>query len=101
MKNILVGISVVFLFLGILGSGFDYGFFTLLRVVVSGTTAFLSWKAYATNQEGWVWVFGALAVTFNPILPLALGRDIWVLTDLLAIGILITSIFRFKVFKTD
>jgi len=83
-KNIVTIIPVIFLFLAILG-GWPYGLYTLLRLVVCGTTAYLSWLAYESGKQPWLWIFGFIALIFNPLIPLHLGRDLWVVVDLLVV----------------
>jgi hypothetical protein len=97
-KNIAIVISVIFLFLAII-EDWPYGFFTLLRLVVFGTTAYLSWLAYKIEKEVWIWIFGFIALIFNPLIPLHLGRDVWMVVDLLVAVFLIISIFVFKLPK--
>ena len=97
-KNIAVIISVILLFLATI-EGWPYGFFTLLRLVVFGTTAYLSWLAYRSEKQAWTWIFGFIALVFNPLIPLHLGRDLWVVVDLLVAVFLIISIFAFKLPK--
>jgi len=97
-KNIAIVISVVFLFLAMI-EGWPYGFFTLLRLVVFGTTVYLSWLAYKSKKQSWIWIFGFIALVFNPLIPLHLGRDLWMVVDLLVAGFLIISIFVFKLPK--
>ncbi|MBL7086650.1 MAG: hypothetical protein ISS28_06095 [Candidatus Cloacimonetes bacterium] len=97
-KNIAIIISVIFLFLALL-EGLPYGFFTLLRLVVFGTTAYLTWLAYRSEKQAWIWIFGFLVLVFNPLIPLHLGRDLWVVVDLLVAVFLIISIFAFKLPK--
>ncbi|PIV39883.1 MAG: hypothetical protein COS29_00215 [Candidatus Omnitrophica bacterium CG02_land_8_20_14_3_00__42_8] len=97
-KNIATIISATFLFLAMFSS-WPYGFFTLLRLVVFGTTVYLSWLAYKSERQSWTWVFGFIALIFNPLIPLHLGRDLWVVVDLLVAVFLIISIFIFKLPK--
>ncbi len=97
-KNIAIIISVVFLFLAMI-EGWPYGFFTLLRLVVFGTTVYLSWLAYRSERQIWAWAFGFIALVFNPLIPLHLGRDLWMAVDLLVAVFLIISIFAFKLPK--
>lgn len=59
-----------------------YGFYTLLRLVV---TAIAIWSAiveYRNGRDGWAWIFGFVALGFNPIVPVYLDREIWILIDL-------------------
>jgi len=97
-KNIAIIISVVFLFLAMI-EGWPYGFFTLLRLVVSGTTAYLTWLAYRIEKQTWSWIFGFIALVFNPLIPLHLGRGLWKVIDLLVGVFLFISVFAFKLPK--
>ena len=94
-KNIAAIISATFLFLAML-SGWPYGFFTLLKFVIFTLTAYIAWISYQAKQEKWTWIFGFIAVIFNPFIPLYFGRDFWILVDLIVAVFLIISIFIFK-----
>ena len=94
-KNFAIVISIVFLFLAMFGV-WPYGFYTLLRLVVVGTTVDLSLLAYSSERQIWTWTFGFIALVFNPLIPLYLGRDLWMVVDLLVAVFLIISIFAFK-----
>lgn len=95
-KNILTIISVIFLFLAFF-EGWPYGFFTLLRIVVCVTTAYSGWIAFKYEKEFWAWTYGIIAILFNPIIPLHLGRELWLLMDLFVAIFFIVSIFLFKI----
>lgn len=70
-----------------------YAYFTLLRFVVCAVTAYCAVLANSQKNEQWTWVFSVVAVLFNPIIPVHLNRDIWIVIDL-AIGIvLLVSLF--------
>lgn len=97
-KNIAIVISVTLLFLAMI-EGWPYGFFTLLRLVVFGTTVYLSWLAYKSERQSWIWIFGFIALVFNPLIPLHLGRGLWKVIDLLVGVFLFISIFAFKLPK--
>jgi len=97
-KNIATIVSAIFLFLAMFGS-WPYGFFTLLRFVVFAATAYIAWIAYEAKQEKWIWIFGFLAVIFNPFIPLYFSRSFWVIVDLIVAVFLIISIFVFRLPK--
>jgi hypothetical protein len=69
----------------------EYSFYTLLRVLVF---IFCVYIALITllNQEGYYAnpkskypiIFGAIAVIFNPIIPIHLDRDVWGVIDFIA-----------------
>lgn len=94
-KNIITIIVATFLFLALL-DGWPYGFFTLLRFVVFTGTAYIAWMAYAQKKEKWVWIFGFLAVLFNPFIIIHLNREIWRVIDFIAGVFMIVSIFILK-----
>ena len=65
-KNIALIVAVVFLFLALF-NGFPYGFFTLLRFVVFVLSSYIAWMTYEGQKEKWVWIFGFLARSFQPV----------------------------------
>jgi len=94
-KNIASIIATVFLFLALL-NGWPYGFFTLLRFVVFVATAYIAWLAYEQQKAKWVWIFGFLAVLFNPFIVIHLNRELWSFIDVIVGVFIIVSIFALK-----
>lgn len=94
-KNIALAVAAVILFLALF-DGWQYGFFTILRFVVFATTAYVAWMAYEDQKEKWVWIFGFVAVLFNPFFPVHLTREIWVVIDLVSGVFLLATIFFFR-----
>jgi len=94
-KNILAGASAIFLFAALL-EGLPYGYFTLLRFIVCITSGYIAYNAYNINKYFWVYSFGFLTILFNPIIPIHLSRDMWVVIDFLAGLFMIVSIFKLK-----
>ena len=94
-KNVAVLIAAVFLLLALF-NGWPYGYFTLLRFVVFAATAYVAWVAYEYKNEKWVWIYGFIAVLFNPIIPIYLNRNLWSIIDLVTGLFLIISVFFVK-----
>ncbi len=94
-KNTVLLAAVIFLFLALF-DGWQYGFFTMLRFVVFAATAYVAWLAYKGQKEKWVWVFGFIAVLFNPLIPIYLNRETWTTIDLIVGLFLLLSIHFFK-----
>ena len=68
----------------------SYGYYTLSRLVVCGCSVYFAYRLYRKNQTSFVWVFGFLAVLYNPIIPVHLyQKEIWVVVNA------ITAIFFF------
>lgn len=99
-KNIAL-LSATALLLLALFDGWQYGFFTILRFVVFTACAYSAWLAYENDQESWVWFMGAIAVLFNPFIPIHLEREVWVVIDFVAAIVLISSVFLLKLPKTQ
>jgi hypothetical protein len=94
-KNIITIIATTFLFIALFDN-WPYGFFTLLRFVLFASTAYIAWIAYEQKKEKWVWIFGFLAVLFNPFIVIHLNRELWNIIDIIVGLFLILSIFIFK-----
>lgn len=94
-KSIILGIAALFLFAALI-DGWPYGFFTLLRFVVFASAAYIAWMAYEEKKEKWVWIFGFLAVLFNPFIVIHLNRELWGVIDLIVGVFMIVSVFALK-----
>jgi len=94
-KNIALLIAAAFLFLALI-DGWPYGFFTLLRFVVFAASTYIAWMSYEAKKEKWIWIFGFLAVLFNPFIVIHLNRKIWSVIDLLVGLFMIVSVFVLK-----
>jgi len=74
-----------------------YDYYTLLRFIVCGVTAYGVYCAVEiAGKNGWAWAFGAVAVLFNPIFPIYLKKDTWAPIDLGVALFLFISLFLFK-----
>ena len=63
-----------------------YGYYMLLRVIVSATALLLTGSIYqrAKVLAVWGWLFLVVAIIFNPIVPLQLTRGVWSVLNVLA-----------------
>lgn len=69
-----------------LDTGRPYEYYTLLRWVCSACFAYLTFKALSRDRPAWMWIFGAVAVVYNPIWPLHLTRQVWTYINLTTIA---------------
>lgn len=77
----------------------SYGYYTLLRWITCGVSAYFAYVAYENGKTAWAWILGIMTLIFNPIIPFHLKRDTWHFIDFVS-GILMTaSIFFVKVDK--
>lgn len=89
MPIAVIYIIVFALFLG--AAPLPYGYYTILRIMVTG---FFIWAAVLTYQQKeqiLPWVFVVLAITFNPIIKVYLSKELWAVIDIL-VGIFVITI---------
>tara|TARA_B100000809_G_C14727702_1_gene383777 strand:+ start:243 stop:521 length:279 start_codon:yes stop_codon:yes gene_type:complete len=78
-------IVAVLLCLGVLS--FPYGYYTLLRIIVTIAAIINAYNFLEESNMEKVYLFGFLAILFNPLIPIYLGKELWILIDLAAAGI--------------
>ena len=56
-----------------------YGYYIFLRIVMCIACAFLAYRQFVSNDrlDFWTILLGAVAVLYNPIIPVHLTREIW------------------------
>ena len=74
-----------------------YGYYQILRWVIAGVTGYSAYLAHEHEKIAWTWIFGIIAVLYNPIAPIHLDRATWSVIDLIIAAIIFTSIFKMKV----
>lgn len=86
-------ISALMLFLAI-PEGWPYGYYTILRLVVCASAVFVAYVAVIDFEKTkWAYLFGFVALLFNPLIPIHLTKEIWVVIDIMAALLFIISIF--------
>lgn len=68
-------------FLLIAAMGAQYEFYVVLRWAVTAMAIWMTVVASALKSTPWVVVFVAIAVRFNPLIPVYATREFWVPTD--------------------
>ena len=59
-----------------------YGFYMVLRLVVTVGAIYWAWRVYQAGLRGWSWAFVAVALLLNPFLPIRMQRAQWQPIDL-------------------
>lgn len=59
-----------------------YGYYQLIRFVVCGLSMYVAFMAYNWQKLWATWLFGLIAVLFNPLIPIHLSRELWQPIDL-------------------
>ncbi len=94
-NKILSIIAGVMLLLAI-PSMWPYGYYQLLRWVVSIVGAYNAYQTYKLKLNGWMITMIAVAILFNPISPLTFSKDTWILFDLAVAIIMFVVSSKFK-----
>ena len=77
-----------------------YGFYTIVRIVTTIISAYLAYEYYIQHKKGLAITFSIVAVLFQPFIKFTLGREIWLIVDLLVGGFLLTLVFKNKLIKS-
>lgn len=54
-----------------------YGYYQVLRWLICGVAVFIAFEAYRWGKRWATWLFGIIAVLFNPVLPVHLSKEVW------------------------
>jgi hypothetical protein len=73
------------------------GFYMLLRVIICLTAVVGFIRAREEQLKTWLWIYGVLAVLYNPVLPVHLMlRPIWIVANLVTIVLFWAGLLRFR-----
>ena len=73
-----------------------YGYYQLLRFVVCGVSVYVVYTAYTWQKMWVVWLFGFIALLFNPLAPIHLSRELWQPIDFICAMLFIYVLLALK-----
>ena len=73
-----------------------YGYYQLLRFVVCGVSIYVAVIAYDWQKIWATWLFGLLAVLFNPLIPVHLTWELWQPIDVICALLFVVIVFILK-----
>ncbi len=85
-------VAALFLLWGLVPN--PYGYYILLRFVVCGVCSYTAFRYALDRRSGSAWLFGVLGVVYNPLFPVYLTREIWLIMDLVTAILLLWSLYR-------
>lgn len=87
-----LAVATVFLLVAVFfGGEFRYWFFNLLRFIVMASCIY---AAFECKKKEEVFVFGGIALLYNPLFPIHLGdRDVWVVVNLITVAFFVFDFF--------
>lgn len=75
-----------------------YGYFQLVRFLAMIFFSYLSYTACQEDRRNIAYIFASLAILFQPLIKIALGREIWNVVDVL-VGCWLLYLVYLDVFK--
>ena len=94
VKAIKIGLAIV-LFLCLLDM--PYGYYQLVRFVALIGFGILAYKAKEEKKNTEMIIFGGIALLFQPFFKIALGREIWIILDVIVgIGLIASILIKSK-----
>jgi len=58
-----------------------YGYYGFLRWAICGVAIVSAIQMHRMNRQGWVWIFGLIAILFNPLVPIHFEKSTWRIVD--------------------
>jgi hypothetical protein len=82
MPAAVIYICAAMLFIG--AAPLPYGYYMLLRLVAFGVFAYAAYVAYEKKSKALPWVYGFMALVFNPIVKIHFPKEMWAVVDIAA-----------------
>lgn len=75
-----------------------YGFYNLLRLAVCAVSAWLAYEQWKHDNaaSGWMVALSAVALLYNPVIPIHLTREIWIVLNLISAGVFLGHLWVLK-----
>lgn len=80
MPIAVIYIAAALLFIGAMP--LPYGYYMLLRIIATGIFVWAALVAHERKHDALPWVYGVLAVLFNPLIKVHLPKELWTAVDI-------------------
>jgi hypothetical protein len=97
LEVVLTMLGAVLLLIASVGKH-PYGFYVVLRLVITVGAVYWAWRVYKVGLRAWTWVFVAVALLLNPFFPIRMQRAQWQPIDL-CLGILLIGWSGYWLFR--
>ncbi len=71
-----------------------YGYYVLVRFAAMVVFAVMAYQYYIKKSEALMVAFGALALLFQPIVRISLGREVWQFVDVVVAGLIFYLLWK-------
>jgi hypothetical protein len=76
LEVLLTAFGAILLFIAAFGRH-PYGFYIMLRLLVTVCAIYWAWQVYQVGLRGWTWAFVGMGFLLNPFLPIRMQRVQW------------------------
>jgi len=86
-SSVLIRASIFCTILVVIGLfNLPYGYYTILRLCLCGSAIVVIYIAFDTLNEASRWLLGAIAILYNPIIPIYFGdKSVWIVLNILTL----------------
>lgn len=92
--NIFLATGAIALFIAI--ADLSYRYYQLLRWAVCGIGAYSAYLAYEQKRKAWMWIFGIIALIFNPMFKFYFDKTTWQGIDVVTGIVYMAGAFKVK-----
>ncbi len=59
-----------------------YGYYAFVRIIVCGCAGVMCYHLWQDKDQGvWPWVWGMIAILFNPVISIYMTKEVWMVMD--------------------
>lgn len=95
-KNVIFLLAGIALFVAM--AQLPYGYYQLLRFFIFGVSLYSVSLNHEEKNTKWVWIFGSIAILFNPFFKVHFEKELWSIIDLIT-GLLFCFYFVIRIKK--
>lgn len=75
-----LALTAMLLFIAI--APLPYGYYTFARIIVCGCSGIMCYQLCKAKDRGsWPWVWGTVAILFNPVVNIYMSKEAWMAMD--------------------
>ena len=61
-----------------------YGYYMLSRTIVFICAIYYAYQSNENSKSGYIWLFGSIALLYNPLIPIHLGeKSLWLIVNII------------------
>ena len=70
-----------------------YGYYQLLRLISCVCCGLIAYGFWQRQQQAWALAMGFVAILYNPVIKIALGREVWSVVNLISAGFMVAALW--------